>query len=576
MKSRWPWVCVCLALGFVLLGAGLLVPAHLRAVDASVVLSAGRSGDSLTQRGWQLLDSGRAGSAQLYAEAARLVGMAGWDRLGEAVTNSLKRHPAALYWGNDAQVESVFAAHPGGGPISAFMVQGENRQAALAYLAKSPSGAVQDLLRCRALERTVLLPPSSSPAGQAFDAVLAEGGLLLEGGRLTSTLSGNLRDQVDQALQGGGSQPLEQTLVDIGSLGEHFTWDQLTALLVRIPDAATLHELAAQVTGAGHRLPVLFVAVQLSGTPAAVAGYNVRYPKTGFQDISAALWYGADGVKELTASGRRLYASERVGWLATHSPLGGLYYFAAVRSLQHPELMLLVKWLLYLGAGFGFAAALHFSHPPVSALEMAVRVRGFHLLREFLFALGFLLLAILLSEPFLASESQRERTAPAPHAPMVGGAASAGLPSHKPNVMDQFKDQFNNPAVWLTLLVFFVLQALIYLSCLLKLAEILRQHVPPRVKLKLLENEDHLFDAGLYLGFVGTIFSLILVSLHLVQFSLMAAYSSTSFGIIFVVIFKIFHLRPARRKLLLEAELADATATVPPARPPLATSALTP
>jgi hypothetical protein len=36
--------------------------------------------------------------------------------------------------------------------------------------------------------------------------------------------------------------------------------------------------------------------------------------------------------------------------------------------------------------------------------------------------------------------------------------------------------------------------------------------------------------------------------------SLMAAYSSTSFGIIFVSIFKIFHLRPVRRHLLLEAE----------------------
>ena len=34
------------------------------------------------------------------------------------------------------------------------------------------------------------------------------------------------------------------------------------------------------------------------------------------------------------------------------------------------------------------------------------------------------------------------------------------------------------------------------------------------MKLKLLENEDHLFDAGLYLGFVGTIISLILVSLY--------------------------------------------------------------
>jgi hypothetical protein len=50
----------------------------------------------------------------------------------------------------------------------------------------------------------------------------------------------------------------------------------------------------------------------------------------------------------------------------------------------------------------------------------------------------------------------------------------------------------------------------------------------------------------------------------LVKFSLMAAYSSTSFGIIFVVIFKIFSLRPARRTLLLEAELGtDLPANLP-------------
>ena len=111
-----------------------------------------------------------------------------------------------------------------------------------------------------------------------------------------------------------------------------------------------------------------------------------------------------------------------------------------------------------------------------------------------------------------------------------------------------------NRASLLTLLIFFVLQALIYISCLVKLAEIRRQRVVPRVKLKLLENEEHLFDAGLYLGFAGTIISLILVSLNVIQQSLMAAYGSTSFGIIFVVIFKIFNLRPAKRQLLLEAE----------------------
>jgi hypothetical protein len=106
----------------------------------------------------------------------------------------------------------------------------------------------------------------------------------------------------------------------------------------------------------------------------------------------------------------------------------------------------------------------------------------------------------------------------------------------------------------LTLLLFFVLQGLIYTACLVKLAEIRRQNLASRIKLKLLENEDHLFDAGLYLGFAGTIVSLILVSLGVIQPSLMAAYSSTSFGIIFVSVFKIFHLRPTRRKLLLETE----------------------
>jgi hypothetical protein len=44
------------------------------------------------------------------------------------------------------------------------------------------------------------------------------------------------------------------------------------------------------------------------------------------------------------------------------------------------------------------------------------------------------------------------------------------------------------------------------------------------------------------------------VSLGVIKPSLMAAYSSTSFGIIFVSIFKIFHLRPLRRRLLLETE----------------------
>jgi hypothetical protein len=128
----------------------------------------------------------------------------------------------------------------------------------------------------------------------------------------------------------------------------------------------------------------------------------------------------------------------------------------------------------------------------------------------------------------------------------VGGAVASGKTGIKASFME--------PKSLLTLLLFFVLQALIYTACLVKLAEIRRQRVPARMKLKLLENEDHLFDAGLYVGFAGTIISLIMVSMGVIKPSLMAAYSSTSFGIIFVSIFKIFNLRPERRRLLLAAE----------------------
>jgi hypothetical protein len=565
MNARWLWVWICLVGGLVGLGCGLLIPVHLRAVDASVVLSAGRSGDALLERGQACADGGRLGVARLYVSAARLVDMPGWDRLDKSVADRAAQNPGALFWGNDTRLQTIFRSKPEDNSFSGFIVLRENREAALAHLQTAP--AAQELLRSRALTRTVLLPPSSSDSGQAFDAVVAECGLLLDGNHLTAALGDGIRQLAAQANQGDSSQPLEQVLLDFGSLGEHLNWDQLTAFVAEVPDAATLHQLAAQIRAAGDRLPVLFAAVQLSGQPAAVAAYAAKFPKTGLRDISAGLWYGANGVKELAGSGRRLYQSNALRWFAARDPFGSLYYFTANRSLQNPGLVLAAKWLCYLAAGFLFAMALHFSRPPLSRLELPLHVRGFHLLRGFLFSLGFLLVVLLLSEPFLAQEDQTGGFSLRLRLPTTGGAVPAGIAGIKQTVM--------NPTILLTLLAFFVLQALIYISCLVKLAEIRRQQVPARMKLKLLENEDHLFDAGLYLGFVGTIVSLIVASMGLVKFSLMAAYSSTCFGIIFVVIFKIFHLRPARRKMLMEAELAEAATTTRLAPQPMTTPVLT-
>jgi hypothetical protein len=276
------------------------------------------------------------------------------------------------------------------------------------------------------------------------------------------------------------------------------------------------------------------------------------------------LRYGEGGLNEILRRGARLHTAALRESVSKNSTLGTISGFAVDYALRSPWVALGIKWLLYLLGGLLFAVAFHFALPPVTPLEEPLQVGGFHIVRELLFALGFLLVVLLLSEPFLAQESQKAEFAFQVRLPTVGNSIAAGI--------SKVKSSFMDPKSLLTLLLFFVLQALIYSACLVKLAEIRRQRVLPRIKLKLLENEDHLFDAGLYLGFAGTIVSLILVSLGVIKPSLMAAYSSTSFGIIFVSIFKIFHLRPERRRLLLQSETTEAQAPAAPtaAQRPLA------
>ena len=547
MKRRMLCILICTVLGLALLAYALLVPAHLRAVDAAVVQNAGQNSSSFLEAGQTLAAKKKLGAAQLFLLVAQTGKILGREEFGSTFANLARQNPDAQFWGDDKRTENIFGSNfrppDRDSPFADFIVRRENRATALAHLSGAQNAAVEELLHSRSLKQTVIFSPSGSAADQAFDAAISTCGLLLDGGYLTSGLSGNIFNMAAQANRGGGSQPLEQALLDITSLAERFNWDQLTTLVAQITNAETLQQLAGDVRNAGDKLPVLFVTVQLSGKPGEVAQYLAKYPETALSDLGASLRYGAGGVNELLQRQQRFYDSELERRVAVFDPFSNFFFTAARFSFHEPWLALAAKWFLYLLAGFFLAAAMHFAMPPV---EPALRVRGFHLLREFLFSLGFLLVALLLSEPFLTQDNQKGGFSLRLFPSTVGGAVPAGIPGIQQTIM--------NPIILLTLLVFFVLQALIYIACLVKLAEIRRQTVPARMKLKLLENEDHLFDAGLYLGFVGTIISLIIASLGLIKFSLMAAYSSTCFGIIFVVIFKIFNLRPARRKLLLESE----------------------
>lgn len=553
--SRWIWFVACALVGVAAIVCALRMPAHLRAVDSSVIQLAGAGTPSLVQHGLELAREKNAGATELFLRTARTDNLADWDELDQSLTGLKRQNPSLQLLGcADARLESLLTIRrqTNGQPetFTESVLRLENREKVLELLKGSQVAAVQELMRFRLVTNTAVFPPSESAAGQALDAALAVCGLLIEENRLTPELSRSVLALASEANRGGNSQAFEQVLVDFMSLGQRFNWGQLAQFVSRIQDVETLRLQSNLVRAADSRLPMLFAAVELSGDAAGVARYLTEFSRSGWTDLNTSLASGAGAVKELLRRGQRLFVSRE-------QPLLLPDY-----CLRLPHWMLMAKWFLYLAGGFLVAAALHFARPKVPALERPLQVRGFHLAREFLFALGFLLVMMLASEPFLAQESQRVAFPIRLRLPMAGGAAPAGNSGANSTFMSQSNI--------LIMLLFFVLQGLLFTASIVKLAEIRRQKVSPRVKLKLLENEDHLFDAGLYFGFLGTIISFILYSLNQAhQFSLMVAYSSTSFGIIFVSYFKIIHLRPARRRLVMETEAESPEAVGMTAAPTL-------
>lgn len=565
--KRWVYFSLCFLAAAALFAVGWLLPIHLRAVDSSVLQRAGEKTPGLLERGAALANDNKIGPAKLFLQAAQQEKISNDAALRQTIEASTTTHPAWQILGeeprtkffqdfarrNSAEAQKSSASSETI-PFTGLIIKSENRAEALEALNRSASPVVRQLLRCRTLTNTVLFPPSQSASGQAFDAAVAICGLLIDEQRLTRDLTDKISSSSLAALRGESSKPLEQILLDVMSLGQRFNWGQLAAFCEKIESAETLRLLANFARKDDAQLPVLFSAVELSENPAGVAKYLLNFSETGQKDLAASLRFGAGGVGELLKRNQRLHESVLQG------KLNGISAGPVHLSWQKPRIALAFKWYLYFAAGFMLALALHFAKPQVPVLERPLQVRGVHFAREILFGLGFLLVVLLLSEPFLAQGSQRVEFPLRLRLPMVGSAAPAGTPVN-PNT-------FMNPEVLITMSIFFVLQALLYIMCLVKLAEIRRQKVAPRIRLRLLENEDHLFDSGLYLGFLGTIVSFVLTSLHVFEhLNLMAAYSATSFGILFVVLFKVVHLRPARRKLLLEAETAEAVEPAAPKHP---------
>ncbi|MEO7299686.1 MAG: hypothetical protein ABI042_14050 [Verrucomicrobiota bacterium] len=559
--KRWIYFLLCIVIGSAALIGAWLMPVHLRAVDDGIVQLAGEQTTGLVERGLVLVEEKKLGAAELLGQVADQERIFEHEKLRKAINALDKRHPELRTVGEVPRLKTLQGlthkkVSPAGRvgtvtngfvPVTELVIRSENRSQIVKVLETSTRQSVRELLRCRSLTNTTTFSPSRSSSGQAFDTALSICGLLIEGQHLSPGLSNAVSSAVSQSLYGKNSQPLEQIFLDLLSLGQRLNWGQLVEFIAPTEDAETLRLQTNLARRPDTRWPVFFSAVQLSRQPSAVVKYLMTFGQTGEKDLAASLQFGAGGVAELVSRQQRLHISRFDRYVAPEF------------CWHTPGLALMLKWVFFWFAGFMLAVALQIMLLPAAA-DRPVKSRGLNFAREILFALGFLLVVLLLSEPFLAQESQNVEFPIRLHLPTVSSAVSIEKQDGHSSIMNQLSI--------LTLLLFFVLQALLYTASLIKLAEIRRQNFVPRIKLKLLDNEDHLFDAGLYLGFAGTIISLILVSMGVIKPSLMAAYSSTSFGVIFVSVFKIFHLRPLRRKLLLEAETEISRTIAPtPANP---------
>ena len=169
-------------------------------------------------------------------------------------------------------------------------------------------------------------------------------------------------------------------------------------------------------------------------------------------------------------------------------------------------------------------------------------------MRSGLLAVLFAALLIVATEPFLVKAAPPSEFQLRLNLPVLVATAEISSPANaQPNA--------SMPTSTLLSIGFFAaLQVAMYFVCLVKIREIARQPLSPLVKLRLMENEENLFDVGLYIGIGGTATALVLQVLRVIEPDLLAAYASNLFGITCVALVKIRHVRPYKRELIIESQ----------------------
>ena len=532
----------------VLVIAGILIavgawmlPVNLTSVSPALLRAAGAGTPTLGAYGRDLVDLEKIGPAELVLEAAKATDDPRAPALANALDEYAHRQPNVVAWGGwDPFLDPLFNLRGDSGrhastPVLAFFLPETARAKLSEYLSHSGSEGVQSLLRLRDIPATGRFVPASRPGGQPLDALILLTGLLYQGEHLSPSLQRELRGLADVAATNHALGELEPFFLDLLSLARRLDWAQLSELLRRTDSVKTVGEYAHLARSAPDQLPLIYAAALFSDSSDRVARYVIHFGQRGLDDLKLALGFGQGAVKQLLLQ-----------QVPVNRSTGGSFDLGAELALTHPQLMLAVKYLAYLlGVWLVLRALDLWVIAPGGAPGMSPAMGH---MKAGVLSLLFATLLVVVTEPFLLKA--------APASEFRLGRVVLAISNSPISPQARTETSAMDSSNLITIGVFALMQITMYFACLLKIRDIARQPLPPLVKLRLMENEENLFDGGLYVGIFGTAAALVLQVLRIIEPNLLAAYSSNMFGITCVALVKIRHVRAYKRQLILEGQIA--------------------
>ena len=304
-------------------------------------------------------------------------------------------------------------------------------------------------------------------------------------------------------------------------------------------------------------LRIIYGATLLSSDPSGLLRYIEGYPVFkrhgdkqaavfALEDISYAMSFGSGALKHLIARGKPINDKGFVSSLV--SPFFPLFGGQVLTHLSHSYRgsALFLKISLIVGS----LLVILFFIANILPKPAHHRSKSFFLIRwiaKFSGAIFVALIVLLSLEPNLLQTPR-------------GQISVAGFDFALANLLAYAKEDSmaeQNLTIVTAIIsgAFLLVQVVIFMICMSRISQVKNEELKSSLKISLLDNEDNLFDLGLYVGLGGTVLSLILLLvLDVKQDALIGAYTSTLFGILFVAALKIFVVRPYRNHLLVKQD----------------------